>query len=147
MPIPMRKILKHGIAHRPGGATNFHGHTKGEGNKTVGMNWSDQTKHGQDFTRIAGNQAIKVPSENGRRTDIGNGTRFTSRDCGIEGVKQSGISGTQENGKGDLWFQCGAAKLGSKSKSRKQASAEIAKIPPALAQWLAKCFKPLSYTK
>lgn len=30
----------------------------------------------------------------------------------------------------------------SKSKARKQASAEIAKIPSALAQWIAKCLKP-----
>jgi hypothetical protein len=28
-----------------------------EGFKTAGMNWSDRTKHGQDFTRIAGRQA------------------------------------------------------------------------------------------
>jgi hypothetical protein len=29
------------------------------GFKSSGMNWSDRTKRGQDFTRIAGNQAIK----------------------------------------------------------------------------------------
>ena len=29
----------------------------------------------------------KVPSQKGRRTDPGNGARFTSRDCGNEGVK------------------------------------------------------------
>src|SRR4051812_48798808 len=36
--------------------------------------------------------AVKVPSADGRRSDIGNGTRFTSRDCGIEGRKQPGIN-------------------------------------------------------
>jgi C-5 cytosine-specific DNA methylase len=35
-----------------------------------------------------------------------------------------------------------ARKYGSKSKKRKQASAEIAKIPFALASWIARCFKP-----
>jgi hypothetical protein len=30
---------------------------------------------------------------------------------------------------------------GSKSKARKRSSAEIAKIPPALAAWIAKTFK------
>ena len=27
--------------------------------KSSGMNWSDQTKRGQDFTRIAGRQAME----------------------------------------------------------------------------------------
>jgi site-specific DNA-cytosine methylase len=57
------------------------------------------------------------------------------------GVKQPGIGGLRDNGKGDAWFQNGAARSGSKSNARKQASAEIAKIPPALAQWIAKCFR------
>ena len=35
-----------------------------------------------------------------------------------------------------------AIKYGSKSKKRKQASAEIAKIPPALAAYIARVFKP-----
>ncbi len=117
---------------------------KNEGNKTAGMNWSDREKKGQDFTRIAGRQAegVKAQSENGLRTDPGKGARFTSRDCGAEGTKQAGIGGVRDNGKGDVWFQNGAARSGSKSSARKRASAEIAKIPPALAQWIARCFKP-----
>lgn len=86
-----------------------------EGNKTTGMNWSDQSKRGQDFTRIAGKQA---------------------------GVKQPGIGGLRDNGKGDSWFQNGVAKNGSKSSARKQASAMIAKIPPVLASWIANIYKP-----
>jgi hypothetical protein len=104
---------------------------KSEGNKTVGMNWSDQSKRGQDFTRIAGQQAVKVASESGRRTDIGNGARFTSRDCGVEGSK--GFKNFHDSP---------IAALGSKSSARKRASAEIAKIPPALASWIARIFKP-----
>lgn len=77
-----------------------------------------------------------------RRTDVGKGARFTSRDCGAEGVKQSGISGTRNNGKGDRWFQDGAAKHGSKSNPRKAASAMIAKVPYALARHIARTFKP-----
>lgn len=117
---------------------------KSNGNKSAGMNWSDRSKKGPDFTRIAGKQAAgsKVPSQTGRRTDPGKGARFTSRDCGEEGVKQSGIGGIRDNGKSDAWFQNGAARSGSKSSARKQASAEIAKIPPALAQWIARVLKP-----
>lgn len=59
------------------------------------------------------------------------------------GVKQSGISGPRDNGKGDKWFQDGAAKHGSKSNSRKAASAQIAKIPFPLARHIAQCFKPV----
>ena len=48
-----------------------------------------------------------------------------------------------ENGKGDRWFQDGAATHGSKSPKRKMASAMIAKIPYPLAEHIAKCFKPI----
>ena len=58
------------------------------------------------------------------------------------GTKQAGISGPRDNGKGDKWFQDGAAKHGSRSNSRKAASAMIAKIPFALAQYIASCYKP-----
>ena len=117
-------------------SNSFSDTLKGEGNKTVGMNWSDPTKRGQDFTRIAGMQAggLKRPSENGRRTDPGKEARFTSRDCGNEGTKNFTPNG-EPLGKNAM------AKHGSKSNARKQASAEIAKIPHSLAQWIAKTFK------
>ena len=115
---------------------------KCEGNKTVGMNWSDPEYGGKNvhnipgrskgvsFTDVAGfAHGVKVSSENGRRTDPGKGARFTSRDCGSEGTKQF-----------KDFHDSPVAALGSKSKARKQASAEIAKIPPALATWIAKCF-------
>jgi hypothetical protein len=78
----------------------------------------------------------------GRRTDVGNGARFTSRDCGIEGTKQAGISGPRNNGKGDARFQDGAARHGSKSLARKAASAMIAKIPLVLSRHIAAAWKP-----
>jgi site-specific DNA-cytosine methylase len=130
--------------------------SKGEGNKTAGMNWSNQSIRGQDFTRIAGQQAslklpgnnsasrwedrevqrlcdagVKVASEQGRRTDKGNGARFTTQDCGVEGSK-----GFKD------FHDSPIAALGSKSSARKKASAEIAKIPRPLALWIARTFKP-----
>lgn len=108
---------------------------KGEGFKSAGLNWSDQTKRGQDFTRVAAQQreqdGTKLKSEHARRTDKGNGVRFTSRDCGTEGTKQF-----------KDFHDSAMAALGSKSHARKRASAEIAKIPPPLADWIARCFKP-----
>jgi C-5 cytosine-specific DNA methylase len=110
------------------------------GVKAPGMNWSDQTKRGQDFTRIAGQYAmdgVKVPSEEGRRTDKGNGARFTSRDCGIEGIKCGGD-----------WFNADQPSISrmtsSKSPARKAASAMIAKIPFALARHIAATYAPIN---
>jgi hypothetical protein len=74
-----------------------------------------------------------------RRTAVGNGVRFTSRDCGH---KQPGIAGPRNNGRGDAWFQDGAAAHGSKSPARKFASAMIAKIPQPLAQHIARTYSP-----
>lgn len=108
-----RAVLKEGVTRRSNGATNFHGF------KSSGMNWSDPTKRGQDFTRLAGRQAM----------------------C-IDGVKQAGIGGLSANGLGDAWFQDGAARYGSKSSSRKAASAMIAKIPLPLSRHIAATYYP-----
>ena len=82
------------------------------------MNWSDQTKSGQDFTRLAGKHAAR------------------------DGTKHPGISGIRENGKGNAWFQDGAARHGSKSNARKAASAMIAKIPEPLCRHIGKVYYP-----
>ena len=78
---------------------------------------------GGSWFAIGSPEAVKVASATGRRTDVGNGARFTSRDCGLEGVKQRG------SGRG-------------KSPARKAASAMIAKIPLALSRYIASVFKP-----
>lgn len=69
--------------------------------------------------------------------------RMFSESLGIPvGIKQPGISGPRANGKGDAWFQDGAARHGSKSPARKAASAQIAKIPLVLSQHIARVYKP-----
>jgi len=113
--------------------------------------------------------AVKVPSASGRRTDPGNWTRFTSRDCGIEnGIKAPGMNwsdptrrgqdftrlagdhamdGIKQRGSGREWF-AGEGKISrmtsSKSQARKAASAMIAKIPPDLAAHIANVFRPVA---
>ncbi len=114
-------------------------------------------------------KAIKVPSDEGRRTDPGNGVRFTSRDCGVEGLKNPGFrfdgsgksfqsesvakhvaeinagDGRKQKGSGREWF-AGPGTIsgttGSKSPARKAASARIAKIPLPLSSWIARTYKP-----
>ena len=131
MPIPSR------IRKTPEGSwdltrKNYNGDHRWEGNKTVGMNWSDESQRGKPV----------VPMPNRKR-----GISFTDAagfKAQSDGVKQPGIGGLRDNGKGDAWFQDGAARNGSKSPARKRASAEIAKIPPSLALWIARTFKPKS---
>lgn len=95
------------------------------GNATSSM-WSERP-----IQRLC-DAGVKVPSEAGCRTDVGNGERFTSRDCGVKAFTPQG---------GPLGKNQLARVHGSKSKQRKQASAEIAKIPRPLAEWIAKIFK------
>ena len=59
-----------------------------------------------------------------------------------EGIKQPGLSGVRDNGRGDRWFQDGAARSGSKSPARKAASAMIAKIPLPLSRHIAATYLP-----
>jgi hypothetical protein len=121
--------------------------------------------------RIAKAEGLKLPSESGSRTKLGNGARFTSLEgkktaSGSwdvtrknynpdhawkgEGNKTAGIhipyAEFKEGSKGFGDFNnCEMArKYSSKSNARKKASAEIAKIPPALATWIARTFKPLN---
>jgi hypothetical protein len=90
------------------------------------MNWSDRTKRGQYFTGIAG-----------RRTDRGNGMRFTSRDCGIDAVAE----GRKGAGAGAEWFDQNLCQLPSGSPRRKAASAMIAKIPLPLSRHIAAVYR------
>lgn len=83
----------------------------------------DGRKHGGDWFRD--------PSSPGRQGGVT-----------YSGTKQPGISGERDNGKGDRWFQDGAARHGSKSSARKAASARIAKIPEALARHVARVYLP-----
>lgn len=107
-----------------------------DGIKNNGGSWFAIGSPGQ--TNVGQNpDGRKVPSlDGGRCTDIGKGARFTTRDCGIEGTKNGGD-----------WFSSGAncslqRRASSKSSARKAASAQIAKIPMPLAQYIARSFKP-----
>lgn len=87
---------------------------------------------------------IKVPSIEGHRTAVGNGARFTSRDCGVEGRKGYVPEGTQPLGKHGhprILPQI-VNTTGSSSLARKAASAMIAKIPLPLSRHIAATYHP-----
>ncbi|MFH1730164.1 MAG: DNA cytosine methyltransferase [Planctomycetota bacterium] len=117
-----REVLKEGVTHRSDGATK--------------VLWKN---------RPIARYAHPTPEEMEKHgfTDIGKGARFTSCDCGLEGIKQGGIGGMRKNGKGDGWFQDGAAQHGSNGSARKRASAMIAKIPLVLSRHIARAWKPV----
>ena len=93
--------------------------------KSSGMNWSDQTKRGQDFTRIAGRQAA-------------GGANGTTGRLHMDGIKIP-------DGGAEGWFGKNASPMRqhwSGSKHRKAASALIAKIPEPLSRHVARTFHP-----
>jgi hypothetical protein len=101
--------------------------------------------------------AVKVPSfrfdgsgrsfqsESVRRTDPGNGVRFTSRDCGIEGRKNRDADGYERNHPDAFGWK--TPRTSSGSSARKQASAQIAKIPFTLSSHIARVYKPQTIEK
>jgi hypothetical protein len=87
-----------------------------EGYKSRGMDWSNRSLKGQDFTRIAGTQGANI------------------------GGPQHEASGIKQGGS---WFhdaQSASRLSSSKSPARKAASARIAKIPFALSSWIARTY-------
>jgi hypothetical protein len=118
-----------------------------KGFKSSGMNWSDQTKRGQDFTRIAGNQALA--EHEGRKVSMNfhehektgkPGRSFQSAAVAECGIKSVG-NGFKHDRDGKRIQDAVSNAHGMK---RKAASAMIAKIPFPLANHIAKCFKPVS---
>lgn len=110
MPIPMQRPIKQQGSMTPG---KQRWRREGiaplaTGHKSQGLNWSDQTRRGHDFTRIAGRQAAD--------------SFGWSKDTPLRNNN-------------------------SKSHKRKEASAVIAKIPLALAAWIARCFYPANGIK
>ncbi len=88
-------------------------------------------------------EGVKVAGASGRRTDVGKGARFTSRDCGIEAAEGRKGAGA---GAGAEWFDQNLCSLPSSSPRRKAASAKIAKIPFALSSHIARVYRPEEVT-
>ena len=102
---------------------------KGEGIK-VGISWgkSGPGNPGKSFngTAAEGNKSMNIHMSYAELKSLTEGTKGSTPN-------------SEPLGKNTF-----ARMYGSKSKSRKQASAEIAKIPTALARWIAVTFKPKS---
>jgi hypothetical protein len=123
MPITFKGVKVSGFHFDGNGGSFQSASVEFTGVKAPGMDWSDQTKRGQDFTRIAGRhreaQGVKVTGDwFGSYADMkANGT----------------ISPGRLHGKG--------------SKKRAEASAMIAKIPLPLSRYIAATFRPTRYAE
>jgi hypothetical protein len=129
-----------------GGQTNWRDHGKPgyrgdqlqDHFKSVGMNWSDRTKHGQDFTRVAGRQAIEGTKDNG-------GSWFAIGSPGQKMTGQNPDGRKVPGGGAEGWFGSNDHPLRQHSSGdarRKAASAMIAKIPFPLARHVAAVYRP-----
>lgn len=151
MPITVKALKGHGGAwfkdsetadgtYAPG---NFRIGVDGVKVSTMGAGWypPGHPKHvaGLAFNTHA-ERGIKA-SDLVQQRDGASHTRQLTNQREHDGVKQAGLSGVRDNGKGDGWFQEGAARHGSKSNARKMASAMIAKIPLPLSRHIAKVYK------
>jgi hypothetical protein len=88
--------------------------------------------------------AVQSP-RNDPRDDIKNrgGSWFNIGSPGQKELNKNPVhEGVKQRGSGAAWFDNGICKSGSRSNARKAASAAIAKIPFALAQHIARTWKP-----
>jgi hypothetical protein len=105
------------------------------GLKSQGMNWSDQSKRGQDFTRLAALHC-GIKNDGGSWFNIpGPGGKVAKHNPVYDHIKQGGDWLNQSQSSISRQY-------GSKSNARKAASAAIAKIPFPLAQHIAHYWKP-----
>lgn len=159
MPFSARMPMKVGVAHRPDGITNFHGF---DSRKASGVNLNP----GSDKWRpaeILGYEGSEVP---GFRFD-GSGRSFQSESVrqispawrakhynktekmnidqresdAVKGYVPDGTKALGRTGHPRILAQI-VNKTGSKSASRKAASAMIARIPLTLSRHVARCYKP-----
>lgn len=110
------------------------------GVKAPGMNWSDQTKRGQDFTRIGGAHAA-TKNNGGFWFAIGSpGQKVTGQNPvhALAGVK--GSPGDEQTHPAAFGWK--KPKTSSHSTARKAASAMIAKIPLPLSRHIAATYRP-----
>jgi hypothetical protein len=133
MPITFRASKVPGFRFDGSGRSFQTASVETSGHKTQGMNWSDRTKRGQDFTRIAGRQAMEGIKSDG----LGwreNGTLKSCNRMVPDGLKGSGGSWFHDN---DNPMRRGT----SKGAARKAASAMIAKIPLPLSRHIAATYR------
>jgi hypothetical protein len=96
MPITSRAVKVNGFRFDGSGGSFQTASVEATGHKSVGMNWSDPTLRGQDFTRVAGDQAIKNAGHLNKR-DGHSHTRHLTNPAEHDGVKHKDNGGSWFN--------------------------------------------------
>lgn len=107
--------------------------------KAPGMNWSDQTKCGQDFTRLAGKHALKTIGHPNIRDGHSHTKHLANPAEHAIGNKGNWLQKPGPDGKRPV---TGQRAHWSNSPGRKMASAMIAKIPLPLSRHIARTYYP-----
>jgi hypothetical protein len=123
--------------------------------RRIGGKGSHLTSTSENLRRLYGEQPLHVSTgvrlpESGAGAGLCAGEQLMSDSQPISAISgglssSSGSEGVKQHGSGPIWFDTGIAKHSSRSRSRKEASALIAKIPFPLAQHIARYFKPESH--
>jgi C-5 cytosine-specific DNA methylase len=135
MPMTLRVPMKHGIAHRSDGSTNFHQGKYGQ--KNSGGSW---------FMPPDGRKCAAKNNPDGRN-DPRDGVKVLAHLNQRNGHRSiAHLTNPAEHIKcGGDWFSeeiAASNSKSSKSSKRKMASAMIAKIPLALARHIARVYRP-----
>lgn len=135
MPITLRGVRKTPVGSWDKTRRNYNPNHSWEGCKIPGFRFGGNGKSFQsEAVKVTGLDwsAFGKPGYKAQGFNVG-AQRFRASDDGVKGFTPEG----QPLGKNEL-----GRKFGSKSDSRKAASAQIAKIPFPLAQWIARTWKP-----
>jgi len=89
---------------------------------------------------MVGNRVVGIRPQFGEGVAAAKRSKVPGKQGGS--VKQPGQAGKRKNGKGSQWFDGPMQQSSSRSNSRKEASAAIAKIPFPLARHIARAYRP-----
>jgi hypothetical protein len=101
--------------------------------KVPGMNFHEYEKTGKPGRSFQSAAVDAIKNTGGSWFNVAHNT---------ESGHGQNPDGRKQKGSGRVWFDTGIASLPSSSPRRRDASAQIAKIPFPLAQHIAQCFKP-----
>jgi hypothetical protein len=112
-------------------------HSWQDGVKVGDVGWRRDGKGGENHC-FQGAAADAIKNSGGSWFGIAHNTE--------SGCSQNPVTGegVKQHGSGAEWFDNGLRKASSKSDSRKAASAQIARIPYALSEHIARCYWPSS---
>lgn len=104
----------------------------------AGDDWFTHHNRDEFLNRIAAGYKGIDPIGDGEKPNGTGGTSWFFK----QRADPRDIRGTKQEGSGAVWFDTGITQHSSRSEARRAASAQIAKIPRPLSEYIARSFKP-----